>query len=177
MPERHRHAAWAAAAVLAAMAFTLMAARPAPPAQAPEIHAGAWLNSAPLTRADLAGKVTLVEFWTFACRNCKNVEPYLKRWDARYREQGLVTVAVHTPEFDFERDLDNVRRYVEKQEIRYPVAVDNDFTTWKRFRNWAWPTIYLIDKRGVIRHVQVGEGGYAKTEAKIRALLAEPAGG
>lgn len=162
----------AAVASLGFFAFGAMA-RPSPPREAPELHADAWLNTEPLTTASLRGRVVLVEFWTFACWNCKNVEPYLKRWHGRYAEQGLVTVAVHTPEFDFERDLANVKEYVGEQGITYPVAIDNGFTTWKRFRNWAWPTMYLIDKQGVIRHVQVGEGGYAKTEALIRELLAE----
>lgn len=155
--------------------FGLSAAarRPSPPRMAPEIHADAWLNGGPLTLAGLRGKVVLVEFWTFACWNCKNVEPYLKRWHAGYAGEGLVTVAVHTPELSFERDLSRVRAYVEEQEIPYAVAVDNGFTTWKRYGNWAWPTIYLVDKRGEIRHVQVGEGGYGKTEAVIRELLAE----
>jgi hypothetical protein len=118
----------------------------------------------------------LVEFWTFACWNCRNVEPWLKRWHARWAEQGLVTIAVHTPELEFEHDVERVRAYVAEHELRYPVAVDPAFTTWRRYRNRAWPTIYLVDKRGRIRHVQVGEGGYGRTEAAIRELLAEEAG-
>ncbi len=159
--------------LLGGLAGSLFAARPEPPKTAPEFHAEAWINSEPLTMAGLRGKVVLVEFWTFACWNCQNVEPYLVRWHDRYAEKGLVTVAVHTPEFSFERDLANVREYVADKEIRYPIAVDNDFTTWKRYRNWAWPTMYLVDRQGRIRHVQVGEGRYDVTEAKIRELLAE----
>jgi thiol-disulfide isomerase/thioredoxin len=164
-------------ALILLLGLAALAARPEPPSEAPEIHADAWLNSEPLTMAGLRGRVVLVEFWTFACWNCKNVEPHLKRWHARYADDGLVTVAVHTPELDFERDREKVRRYVEERGIAYPVAIDEDFVTWKRFRNWAWPTVYLVDRAGRIRHVRVGEGGYDETEARIRALLAEDAPG
>ena len=142
---------------------------------APEFSAERWINTEPLTLAQLRGKVVLVEFWTFACWNCKNVEPYVKQWHSRYDDDGLVVVAVHTPEFDFEKDLSNVRDYVKKRGIDYPVAVDNDFSTWRAYGNWAWPAFYLVGKDGRIRHSRVGEGGYAKTEALIRTLLAEPA--
>lgn len=139
--------------------------------RAPEISAQSWINSGPLESSDLRGRVVLVEFWTFACWNCKNVEPYIKQWHEKYAEQGLLVIAIHTPEFGFERDLENVRKYVEENQIAYPVAVDNSFTTWRRFGNRAWPALYLIDKQGRIRHVRVGEGGYRETEAQIRALL------
>ncbi|HKJ23683.1 MAG TPA: redoxin domain-containing protein [Myxococcota bacterium] len=155
-------------------ALPAAAARPSPPRDAPEIHADAWINGEPGTMADLRGRVVLVEFFTFACGNCQNVEPHLKRWHARYADQGLVTVAVHTPELAFERDVAKLRAYVTEHGIEYPVAVDGGYTTWRRFRNWAWPTIYLVGKQGRIRHVRVGEGGYDETEATIRALLAEP---
>jgi len=114
-----------------------------------------------------------VEFWTFACHNCQNVEPFVKRWHERYAGEGLVVVAVHTPELSFERDLDRVRRYAREHEITYPVAVDNDFSTWRAFGTRAWPTIYLVGKDGRIRYRRIGEGAYEATEAMIRELLAE----
>jgi thiol-disulfide isomerase/thioredoxin len=141
------------------------------PRPAPAITAEHWLNSEPLGAASLRGKVVLVEFWTFACWNCENIEPHVKRWHETYADDGLVVIAVHTPEFSFERDVDNVRAYVEEHDIRYAVAIDNDFSTWKAFGNWAWPTLYLIDRDGVIQHTKVGEGGYPQTEARIRDLL------
>ncbi len=99
----------------------------------------------------------------------------MKGWHQRYSDRGLVILSVHTPELQFEKDIKNVRKYVEENGITYPVAVDNDFSTWRAFGNRAWPSFYLIDKRGRIRHQHVGEGGYKQTESKIRGLLAEPA--
>ncbi len=163
---------------LMAACLTLLQPRPIAAEEglpAPEVTAEVWLNSEPLRGADLRGKVVLVEFWTFACGNCRNVEPYVKGWHKRYSEKGLVILSVHTPELHFEKDIKNVRKYVEENGITYPVAVDNDFSTWRAFGNWAWPSFYLIDKRGRIRHQHVGEGGYKQTESKIRGLLAEPA--
>ena len=140
---------------------------------APEIISGTWLNSPPKTISGLRGKVVLVEFWTYGCWNCHNVEPYIKQWHARYRDAGLEVISVHAPEFDRERDLENVRAYVEKAGINYAVAIDNDFANWNRYRNRFWPTIYLIDKHGRVRHTKIGEGDYAGTERKIQALLRE----
>lgn len=137
------------------------------------IHADAWINTAPLDAAALDGKVVLVEFWTFACWNCKNVEPYVQRWHERYAKDGLVVIAVHTPEFDYERKIENVERYAEERGIEYPIAVDNTFRTWKAFDNYAWPSFTLLDADGKIRHRKVGEGGYAATEVRIQQLLAE----
>lgn len=143
---------------------------------APDIVAETWINSPPQTLANLRGKVVLVEFWTFGCYNCWNVEPYVKAWHEKYADQGLVVVGVHTPEFPHERDAKNVEAYCRKKGISYPIALDNDFSVWNRFANRAWPAMYLIDKRGNLRHVKVGEGGYAETEGRIRALLAEEGG-
>ena len=139
---------------------------------APEIASATWLNSAPLRMAELKGKVVLVEFWTFSCYNCRNVEPYVKEWHERYRGQGLVVIGVHSPEFSHEREVENVKRYMKEHEIRFPVPIDNDFSTWNRYGNRYWPAMYLIDKRGIIRYVKVGEGGYKETEQQIRMLLA-----
>ena len=140
---------------------------------APEVTAETWLNSKPQRLADLHGKVTLVEFWTFSCYNCRNVEPHVKQWHTKYGARGLVVIGVHTPETEYERDIHNVSRYVEEHGLQYPVAIDNGAATWSRYGNQAWPAWYLIDKHGIIRHVHVGEGEYAQTEREIEALLAE----
>ena len=146
-------------------------------ATAPEISAETWLNSEPVRMRELRGKVVLVEFWTYGCYNCKNVEPYVRRWHERYADDGLVILAVHSPEFEYESKLDNVRRYIADNGIEYAVPVDNDFSTWRDFGNRAWPTFYLIDKQGDIVYSRIGEGAYDRTEATIRRLLAESAEG
>ena len=141
--------------------------------QAPDIQGiTAWINSAPLTTERLRGKVVLVDFWTYSCINCLRTLPYLKSWDARYRKDGLVILGVHAPEFSFEHSLGNVRAAVHRLEIRYPVALDNDFATWNAYQNQYWPADYLVDRTGHIRDVHFGEGEYAKTEQEIRRLLA-----
>lgn len=139
---------------------------------APKISAEVWLNSDRLSMAGLRGKVVLVEFWTYGCWNCKNVEPYIKRWHSQFADEGLVILAIHSPEFDHEKSLSNVRKYIEDNGIEYPVPVDNDFSTWRAFANRAWPSLYLIDKEGRIQYAHVGEGAYERTEDKIRELLA-----
>ena len=138
---------------------------------APEISGQSWLNSQPLKLVELRGKVVLVEFWTFGCFNCRNVQPYVKGWHQKYADHGLVVIGVHAPEFSYERVIANVQRYVRDHAIQYPVAIDNDFDTWKRYSNRYWPAMYLIDKRGIIRYLRVGEGGYRETELQIRALV------
>jgi thiol-disulfide isomerase/thioredoxin len=143
---------------------------------APEIGGESWLNSKPLKLSELKGKVVLVEFWTFGCFNCRNVEPYIKTWHQKYSDKDLVVIGVHAPEFGYERVLANVQRYIRDHAISYPIAIDNDFTTWKRYNNRYWPAMYLVDKRGVIRYLRVGEGGYQQTERQIVELLAESSG-
>lgn len=143
---------------------------------APEIRGQRGINSGALTLAELKGKVVLVEFWTFGCYNCRNVEPYVKAWHQKYADKGLVVIGVHSPEFSYERSVTNVQRYIREHAIQYPIAIDNDFNTWKRYNNRYWPAVYLIDKRGVIRYLRVGEGGYQKTERQIRELLEESSG-
>ncbi|MEW6246494.1 MAG: redoxin domain-containing protein [Nitrospirota bacterium] len=140
---------------------------------APEIANETWLNASPTRMADLRGKVVMVEFWTFGCYNCRNVEPYVKAWHRKYRDQGFVVIGVHSPEFNYERDVEKVRRYLQDHGIDYPVPIDNDFTTWSRYGNRYWPAMYLIDKRGIVRYVRIGEGGYRETERLIQRLLAE----
>jgi len=115
----------------------------------------------------------LVEFWTFGCWNCKNVEPYIKQWHKKFQDKGLIVIAVHTSEFAYERKLDKLRNYVSKDGIHYAVAVDNDARIWHAFDNWAWPSIYLVGKQGQIRYKRIGEGGYRETEDTIRKLLNE----
>ncbi|MBA2486443.1 MAG: redoxin domain-containing protein [Nitrospira sp.] len=139
--------------------------------QAPDITNQTWLNSERLHLADLRGKVVLVEFWTFGCHNCRNVEPYVKRWHQAYADQGFVVIGVHSPEFSHEREVENVKRYIKEHDIRFAVPIDNDFSTWNSYGNRYWPAMYLIDKQGVIRYVRIGEGGYQETERLIQSLL------
>ena len=141
--------------------------------KAPEIASQTWLNSGPIRLSDLHGRVVMVEFWTFGCYNCRNVEPYIKEWHHKYADRGFVVIGVHSPEFSYEHDLDRVRRYLKDHDIRFAVPIDNDFSTWNRYGNRYWPAMYLIDKQGVIRYVRVGEGGYQETERAIQALLGE----
>jgi thiol-disulfide isomerase/thioredoxin len=131
----------------------------------------AWINSGPLTMDGLKGKVVLVDFWTYTCINCTRSIPYLKRWHERYSKKGLVVVGVHSPEFGFEGDVENVRRAVKELGIGYPVAADSERESWDAFTNQYWPAKYLIDKEGDVQYVHFGEGGYAQTEARIQELL------
>ena len=140
---------------------------------APEISSGMWINSEPLTLKSLRGRVVLIEFWTFACYNCRNTLPSLKKWDAQYRDKGLTVIGVHTPELDFERDLDQLRREVAGLGIKYPVVTDQDYSTWKAYKVEAWPTMFLLDKQGRVRWTHVGEGYYDETEEVFKKLLAE----
>lgn len=132
-----------------------------------------WLNSKPLTAADLRGKVVLVDFWTYSCINCLRALPYVRAWAEKYKDQGLVVIGVHAPEFAFEKDVDNVRRAVKENEIGYPVAIDNDYAIWRAFQNEYWPAHYFIDAQGRIRHHHFGEGKYDESERVIQQLLAE----
>jgi thiol-disulfide isomerase/thioredoxin len=136
-----------------------------------------WLNSAPLSREALRGKVVLVDFWTYSCINCIRALPYVKAWDEKYREQGLVVIGIHTPEFAFEKDRRNVQREVHELGLKYPVAVDNDYVLWRAFANQYWPAHYFIDVGGNIRHTHFGEGDYDVSERVIQQLLAEAGGG
>ena len=140
---------------------------------APEISNGIWINSEALTLKGLHGRVVLIEFWTFACYNCRNVLPSLKKWDAQYRDKGLTIIGVHTPELDFERDIDQLRREVAGLGIKYPVVTDQDYSTWKAYGVEAWPTLFVLDKQGRVRWTHVGEGYYDQTEELIKKLLAE----
>jgi len=132
-----------------------------------------WLNSAPLSLAGLRGKVVLVDFWTYSCAKCLRALPHVRAWAEKYKDRGLVVVGVHSPEFAYERNLDNVKRAVANQAITYPVAVDNAYTLWRAFQNRYWPAHYLIDAEGRIRHRQFGEGQYDQSERIIQQLLRE----
>ena len=141
---------------------------------APELTGlGNWFNSEPLTLQGLREKVVLVDFWTYSCVNCVRTLPYMVDWNAKYADEGLVILGIHTPEFAFEQDADNVRQAIERFGILYPVAQDNDYGTWQAFNNHYWPAKYLIDAQGHIRYVHYGEGDYDQTELAIQQLLAE----
>jgi cytochrome c biogenesis protein CcdA/thiol-disulfide isomerase/thioredoxin len=143
---------------------------------APEFRGvGAWINSKPLTLAELRGRVVLIDFWTYSCINCLRTLPYIREWDDRYRAAGLTIVGVHTPEFAFEHVESNVRENVEDLKLRYPIAMDNDFGTWQAWSNQYWPAKYLIDRQGHVRYYHFGEGEYAETEEAIRTLLGDSA--
>jgi thiol-disulfide isomerase/thioredoxin len=130
-----------------------------------------WLNSEPLTAAGLRGKVVLVDFWTYTCINWLRTLGYVRAWHERYADKGLVVVGVHTPEFPFERDVDNVRAAVEEMNVRYPVALDPSYAVWQAFSNNAWPAVYIADTEGKIRYDHFGEGAYDECEHVIQDLL------
>ena len=135
--------------------------------------ANAWLNSQPLTPTGLRGHVVVVQFWTYTCINWLRTQAYYRAWSERYRDRGLVTIGVHTPEFKFEHDLENVRWAVLARKIDYPIAVDSDYRVWRAFSNNYWPALYFVDAQGRIRHHRFGEGDYERSEMVIRQLLAD----
>jgi thiol-disulfide isomerase/thioredoxin len=135
-------------------------------------HASEWLNTPRLTAEDLAGKILFVDFWTYTCINWLRTLPYVRAWAQKYR-QGLTVIGVHTPEFPFERNIDNVRRSVQQMRIEYPIVIDNDYSIWQAFENQYWPALYLVDARGRVRHHQFGEGEYPTSERAIQRLLKE----
>ncbi len=141
---------------------------------APEIiPGGEWFNSPPLTMKSLRGKVVLIDFWTYSCINCQRTLPYLKSWWEKYKDKGLVIIGVHSPEFEFEKNPKNVEKAIADFGLTYPVVQDNDFSTWRAYKNRFWPAKYLIDKDGNIRYTHFGEGAYDETEKVIQELLAE----
>jgi thiol-disulfide isomerase/thioredoxin len=136
-----------------------------------------WLNSPPLTTEGLRGRVVAVDFWTYTCINWLRTAPYLRAWGEAYQDAGLVVLGVHTPEFSFERDVDNVRREVGSRGITYPVAVDSDYAIWTAFANMYWPALYVVDAQGDIVYHHFGEGAYEESEQVLRQLLAEAGSG
>jgi len=135
--------------------------------------ATAWLNSPPLAAADLHGKVVLIDFWTYTCINWLRTLPYVRAWAEKYRDHAVVVIGVHTPEFSFEHDLENVRRAAQDMRVSYPIAIDNDYAIWSAFNNHYWPALYLVDAQGRIRYHQFGEGAYEQSEMILQQLLAE----
>ena len=132
-----------------------------------------WLNSSPLTTADLKGSVVLVQFWTFSCINCQRTLPYIVQWHQKYADQGLKVIGIHTPEFAFERETDNIQKALQEHQITYAVPVDNEYKTWKAYENNFWPHLFLADRQGILRYDHVGEGAYDQTEQTIRQLLSQ----
>jgi len=132
-----------------------------------------WINSSPLAAADLRGKVVLIDFWTYTCINWIRTAPYVRAWAEKYKDQGLVVIGVHTPEFEFEKNVSNVRKAVQDMRLTYPVAIDSDFAIWRAFSNNAWPALYFVDAQGRVRHHHLGEGEYERSEMMIQQLLAE----
>lgn len=141
---------------------------------APELEPGLkWLNSPPLSMEKLRGKVVLIDFWEYTCVNCIRTFPYLKKWNEKYADKGLVIVGVHTPEFAFAREETNVAREAKKEGLTYPLILDSDYAVWRAYGNRFWPAKYLIDGEGNVRYFHFGEGSYGNTEAKIQQLLKE----
>ena len=140
-------------------------------------RAEAWLNSPPLTAPALRGKVVLVDFWTYTCINWLRTLPYVRAWAEKYKDQGLVVIGVHAPEFAFEKDMNNVRRAVTALRVDYPVAVDSEHLIWRAFKNNYWPALYFVDAQGRVRHQHFGEGSYEQSEMIIQQLLAEAGAG
>ncbi|HMI98668.1 MAG TPA: redoxin domain-containing protein [Gaiellaceae bacterium] len=132
-----------------------------------------WLNSQPLAAADLRGKVVLVDFWTYTCINWLRTLSYIRAWAEQYADQGLVVIGVHTPEFPFEEDVDNVREAAKQMAVEYPIALDSDYAVWRAFDNNYWPAVYIADAQGQIRHHHFGEGGYEEAEGVIQQLVRE----
>lgn len=130
-----------------------------------------WLNGSPLTISSLKGQVVLVQFWTFSCINCQRTLPYIVQWHQKYAAQGLKVIGVHTPEFGYERDANNVKQALRKNQITYPVPLDNAYKTWNAYSNQYWPNLYLADRQGILRYSHSGEGAYDTTEQTIRRLL------
>lgn len=141
--------------------------------KAPTLKEGKWINSESLTLEGMKGRVVIVDFWTFGCYNCRNTLPTLKKFDETYREKGLTIIGVHSPEFDYEKELKNVQSNVNKLGIKYPVVTDNDFETWNAYGVRAWPSIFILDKQGRIRYMHIGEGRYSEQEQVIITLLDE----
>ena len=136
-------------------------------------RANEWLNSPALTPASLRGKVVLIDFWTYTCINWLRTAPYVRAWAEKYKDQGLVVIGVHAPEFEFEKNIDNVRWANRTMRINYPVAVDNEHLIWRAFKNQYWPALYFVDRQGRVRHHHFGEGSYEQSEMIIRELLSE----
>ncbi|MCU0495420.1 MAG: thioredoxin family protein [Chloroflexaceae bacterium] len=149
------------------------AARSSGPAAPELIGGGPWLNSEPLTLAGLRGKVVLIDFWTYGCINCQRTLPYVQGWWEKYKDQGLVIIGVHTPEFQSEHDRANVQAAMQRLGVTWPVVQDNDSNIWRAYRNNYWPRFYLLNREGQIIYDRIGEGGYDEIERQIVAALGQ----
>jgi len=167
-----RRAAMTIGAARAGLFGVVEASQRAPRELAAIGNAAEWINSPRLTPSTLSGKVVLVDFWTYTCINWLRTLPYVRAWAQKY-QQGLIVIGVHTPEFPFEYNIDNVRRAVQQMRIEYPVVIDNDYSIWRAFENQYWPALYLLDARGRVRQHQFGEGEYETSERAIQRLLKE----
>jgi len=146
----------------------------APSSQMPSLNGAiTWLNSPALTPEQLKGKVVLIDFWTFDCINCQHSIPHVREWAEKYQSQGLVVIGIHTPEYPWEKNIDAVKQALNKWNIKYPVAVDNNYAIWNAFGNQYWPAHYYFDAKGQLRYQNFGEGNYQQQEKVINALLAE----
>lgn len=141
--------------------------------RAPELAPGDWINSKPLSLSALRGNVVLLEFWTFGCYNCRNTIPSMNTWHKKFANEKFTIIGVHTPEFESEKKFENVKRRTTALGIEYPVVTDNRYETWNAYDQRYWPVMYVIDKKGVIRYVHIGEGAYEQTEKAIERLLTE----
>ncbi|MDX2127701.1 MAG: redoxin domain-containing protein [Chloroherpetonaceae bacterium] len=141
--------------------------------KAPELLDGQWINSPKSSLHSQKGKVVLLHFWTFACYNCRNTIPSVNAWHKEFSKDGLVIIGIHTPEFGYEKKIETVKTEIQKLGIQYAVVTDNDYQTWNRYEQRYWPCIYLIDKKGIIRYIHIGEGNYDKTRNEIQRLLSE----
>ncbi|MBI3765567.1 MAG: redoxin domain-containing protein [Ignavibacteriales bacterium] len=141
--------------------------------KAPELYEGDWINSSGHKLSDFRGKVVLVEFWTYGCYNCRNTIPAINDWQKKYEGKNFLIIGVHTPEFDREKNLASLRQQVAQLDVQYAVVTDNEYRTWEAYHQQYWPTLYVIDKQGIIRFVQIGEGNYEETERMIQLLIAE----
>jgi len=150
----------AAAMTIASAQFDEIASARARSALSPLERATTWIDSQPLTAEELQGKVVLVEFWTYTCINWRRQLPYVRAWAEKYKGHGLIVIGVHSPEFSFEKNIDNIRWAAKDMRVAYPIAVDNDHAVWRGFSNEYWPALYFVDAKGKIRHTQFGEGQY-----------------
>jgi thiol-disulfide isomerase/thioredoxin len=169
-----RHFLGSAALTIGAVRFGMIASAKTLPGELRSIiTATTWLNSQPMTAAELDGKVVLVNFWTYSCINWRRQLPYVRAWSEKYKDHGLMVIGVHAPEFSFERDVDNVRWAAKDMRIDYPIVIDNDQEIWRAFNNEYWPALYFADEQGHIRHHVFGEGQYQQSESVIQRLLAK----
>ena len=140
---------------------------------APELAAGEWINSRPLSLKELRGKVVLLEFWTFGCSNCRNTLPYVNAWHEAYAGQNFQVIGIHTPESEKEKHFATLKNKIDQLGIKFPVVTDNEYKAWTAYGQLYWPVMYLLDKKGIVRYIHIGEGDYEETEQHIASLIGE----